>query len=255
MLMQCRDRLRHEEMHVTSPTPTEEGEEAKSTLPEDKLVLDANEKADQEYSQLDGRLRAFIHDMSFVPYWASGTRVSHGSQLLLGNIITVVHGLICGAGVAIACSSEGAALIAAVAAAASYRDLPTVAASSVRTHASPEELLGSVTPSTAHVDACVSKWIRSLYICIRSIAINGIVVEDECMHQLIGMRMEFAVTRRLVLSVCGVGWWDDSLWGMPLSEDFLLFCLKVCAVASIKSLQRVSETLSDQDIDDVIHLW
>lgn len=259
IVLQCRDFLRHEGNLCTHQNL--QAGMKNDTVPDhwadsaDEKQADVNIPHDKEDFQLDSRLQAFIQDMHRIPYWPSSARVTHGSQLLLNNIVSVVQELVCGAAVEVVCSSEGAALLAGLAASSSYSNPspPSPSASSLSAHE--EALLANFTIADDLVSAFLIRWIRSLYFCLRSFAINGIRVNDECMHRFIEMRMELAVTRRLILSVCGVGWWDDSLWGMPLNENFMLYCLKLATVASIKSLQRVTAKLTDENISDIIHVW
>lgn len=213
-----------------------------------------------EYPNVDHRIQLFINNYSVLPYYTSANRIRRGSSLLMEHILLVLHGLVCGTAVQIVCTSEGSALIAALVASGNYSDdyaLPSSGLSHGNTTGDGDSLRDAVKMTDRQVYFYLYRMVRLLYSLFVSISVDGVSTKCDAHSNMVEFRLQLAVLRRLVLSVSGPGWWDESLWGMPLNSHFLLFCLRAMTVSCVESLESVSglKGLTQEDKNDIVHLW
>ena len=213
---------------------------------EDTVIVAPGEmKEDSKHGGVvvDVRINQFLQDISIWAPWADAEKLKQASNLLLGNMLVVVQGLLLGAAVEVACSAEGAAVIAALEAANDYCD-------DVVTE--PDSSDGKVS-DPVQVRLYLTTLMRTFFECLQVISNGDWKPLHPAHRKLVEIRIQFAVMRRLILSVAGEGAWEDRCWGMPLSSRFLSYCLRVVIVSSVQSLGSVV-ALSTEEKDHIVSL-
>jgi hypothetical protein len=210
-------------------------------------------------SYANPKIQTFLSSVYSSPVWMDRQLAINGASLLLSNISWLLVTYLDRTLVEIMSSPEGISLCACIAACLNMsREITSSAPCSQEenTDLNEEELMRRVSLSPKDLRIFLKKLFGILLRTLIAVSSDCLQPSSSVWIDFLDLRLEFSLLRRKILSVCGVGRWDETSFGMPLSQHFLGYAVGLFALHSIQILKSLRfGFLSEMETNSILHFW
>lgn len=220
-------------------------------IAEDLLECEKNDDTSPSYANT--KIKAFLTSISSIPLWLDENLLKEGASLIMSNIIWLFVAYLDRTFMEILSSQEGISLMSAIAAGINISKECNTKDENTDVE---EELLAKIVITSKEADLFLKKVYGILIKTLIAASTNCLKPFSAVAIDFLDLRIELSLLRRKILSICGVGRWNEDLYGMPFSQYFLGRTLGLFALHSIQILRSLRfGILSTADISAILHFW
>lgn len=210
-------------------------------------------------SYANPNIQTFLSSIYSCPIWMDHQVAIHGASLLLSNISWLFVTFLDRTLVEIMSTPEATSLCACLAACfnMSRETVPPIVPSEEGDlDMSRQKLIERVSLSQKDLRIFLKKLFGILLKTLIAVSSDCLQPSSSVWIDYLELRLEFSLLRRKILSICGVGSWNENSFGMPFSQYFLGYAIGLFALHSIEILKSLRYgILSEEDTKSILLFW
>lgn len=217
----------------------------------------------QKFSYNDTRIKEFLTHLYSTPTWLDLSLLKNGASLLLSRISWLFTTYLDFTIPEIISSSEGLSLYASIANSLAITSKESQTQSSPNNDKSNNNEknennnnFAGISISDNDVEFLIKRIFNLIFRSFVAASSKCLKPSTDIWDDLLELRIEIGLLRRKILSIFGIGRWDEKKFGMPLNQQFLGYCLGLFALHSINLIKSQQfGSITENDVNSILHIW
>lgn len=203
----------------------------------------------QHLSYCDNRIKQFLEHIYTPPTWIKFNLLKNGSLILLTRISWIFTTYLDYTIPEILSSLEGISIFASIT--SIYNIL-------LKDPKVPNQInyLEQISVSNNVIEYVIKRIFNLIFRSFIAASTNCLKSSTDIWDDLLEFRIELSILRRKILSIFGIGRWDEKRFGLPFNQQFLGYCIGLFALHSINLIKSLQfGNIHEDDTNSILHLW